>query len=884
MLRLFPLAAWRRDLAALPNAVSANAPFHTTLRSRALLLVALSALPPLAVMLSMATQWRRHEVVDAQTRALELVRRASAVHERQLQACERTLASLEAYLELLPTHRDTVASVVSAVLSSPNPDENIGFYTAGGQLLASVRPSMRLDVASRPFFARAVSTGRVAIDDYTFDLDRRSAMVSVAHPVLDGAGRTDRVILHVFDVGWLRGVGADLSMPPGTILAVFDNDGSIVAQHSSAGVRLQAARHSPLVQAAIGSTHEGTLESDAFDGVRRTFAYAPLRDSDTGRDLFIAVGIPLAVATALADRTLFLDFIGFGIAIVVGLIAASMAGERLVLRHVRALGAAADRFGTGDMSARAGTAGRPAELAHLAAAFDSMADALEARQREVVGQRDRAALQEARIRAILENSNEGVSLGDASGRWLYVSPPMARLLGCSPEDLLGRHARDFVLAADREALDGLLAEAVSRPGRVLSGCIRLRHRDGEWRWIACDVQNLLDDPAVGAVLATCRDITDYRHTQDALRAARDELDLRVRERTAALVKANQALEAEIAERKRTQATLQMLSYVVDQTADSVFVTSRDGIIEYVNPAFERLTGYSQAEAAGQTPRLFSSGLHDARFFRTLWAKILAGQVFRTIVTNRTRDGRLFDEDQTITPMRDASGAITHFISTGRDITERKRTEQAVRRLNQQLEQETTRIANLLHDEAGQFLTSAHILLADLGRDLPAAGREQVQVVRRHLDQVEESLRTLSHDLHPRTLTDLGLVAALRFRAELFSRRTGVTAVVEAVEADRLPHGIEVAVYRLAQEALTNAGKYARASRVTIALARSGPRVTCSVQDDGCGFDPAQVAARDTPTLGIENMRDRIEALGGTLEIVSRAGEGTLVRAVLPVEG
>jgi two-component system, NarL family, sensor histidine kinase NreB len=602
MLRVFPVVSWRRASAASKERVSPNAPFHTTLRSRAILLVALSALPPLAVMLAMATQWRRHEVLDAQARALELVRRASAIHAGQLQARDRTL-------------------------------------------------------------------------------------VPVAHPVLDGAGGTDRVILRVFEVGWLREAVAEIPLPPGTVLAIFDNEGSVVAQHPRADARLHLARQSPLIQAAIGSRREGTLESDAFDGVRRTFAHAPLRNPDTGRDLFIAVGIPLGVATAIADRTLFFDFMGFGLAIVVGLIASSLAGERLV----------------------------------------SMADALEARQRD-------------------------------------------------------------------------------------------------------------------------------------------------------------ALEAGIAERRRTQETLQKLSHVVDQTADSVFVTSRDGVIEYVNPAFEMLTGYSRTEAVGQTPRLFSSGLHDARFFQTLWATITAGRVFRAIVTNRARDGRLFDEDQTITPMRDDSGAITHFISTGRDITARKRTEQAVRRLNQQLEQETTRIANLLHDEAGQFLTSAHILLADLGRDLPTSSREQVQVVRRHLDQVEESLRTVSHDLHPRILTDLGLVGALRFRTELFTRRTGVAAVVQAGEDDSLPHGVEVAVYRLVQEALTNAGKYARASRVTIALARSGPRLVCSVQDDGGGFDPARAAAREAPALGIQNMRDRIEALGGTLEIVSRPGEGTLVRAVLPIEG
>lgn len=848
-----------------------------------MLLAALAALPPLAVMLSMAIQWRRHEVLDAQASALDVVRRAAATHERQLQACERSLAGLAAFVGQGPVRPDELAAALTPALSGHLIEENLAFYSAEGQLLASARPVAISDLPKRPFFERAVGTGNLAIDDYAFDLDRRAAILAVARPVRDARGRTERVILRVFDVGWLQEVAVGMALPQGTLLAIFDNRGTIVARHPR-GEPAEARDPATLVGAALSSHREGTVESDAFDGVRRTFAFAPLRDPDNGRQLFVAVGIPTAVATALADRTLLVDFFGFSVAIALLLGVASLAGDRLVVRHVLSLVKVAHRFGRGEMSARAETAGGPAELVDLAVTFNTMADALEKRQREAARQRDFAAQQEARMRAILENSSEGLSLCDPSGRVLYASPATARMLGCSPEDLLGRHITDFIHPEDREPALTLLTEILRHPASMISGCFRLGYQDREWRWVACDAQNLLDDPAVAAILTTHRDITVYRQTQEALRRTRDELDVRVRQRTAELVKANQALEAEIAERLRAHESLQKFSHVIEQTADSVLVTSRDGVIEYVNPAFEVMSGYTRDEAVGQTPRLVSSGRQDARFFENLWTTILSGRVFRAIVVNKKKDGTLFDEDQTITPMRDGSGAITHFISTGRDITQRKRTERAVRRLNRQLEEETTRIANLLHDEAGQFLTSAHIMLADLDRGLRADSRDQLHLIRRHLDQVEASLRTISHDLHPRILTDMGLIGSLRFRAELFARRSGVKAVVVATDPCELPRPVQVALYRLVQEALTNIGKHAGATTVTITVAAEPRQVVCTVQDDGRGFDVTEnFYRREKLSLGLSNMRDRIESLGGTLEIVSQPKHGTLLRAVLSIE-
>jgi diguanylate cyclase (GGDEF)-like protein/PAS domain S-box-containing protein len=111
---------------------------------------------------------------------------------------------------------------------------------------------------------------------------------------------------------------------------------------------------------------------------------------------------------------------------------------------------------------------------------------------------------------------------------------------------------------------------------------------------------------------------------------------------------------------------------VEQCPDSVLVTDTAGRIVYANPAFERMTGYSAAELAGGTPALLKSGLHEADFYRELWAALLAGREFRALFANRRKNGEPYYEDKIIRPLFDEAGRATHFVSYGRDATERAR--------------------------------------------------------------------------------------------------------------------------------------------------------------------------------------------------------------------
>ncbi len=123
------------------------------------------------------------------------------------------------------------------------------------------------------------------------------------------------------------------------------------------------------------------------------------------------------------------------------------------------------------------------------------------------------------------------------------------------------------------------------------------------------------------------------------------------------------------ERARTEQERRKLSSAIEQTADIVMITDRDGVVEYVNPEFERVTGYSRDEVVGRTPAILTSGRHDHAFYQRMWDTLLAGEVFRETFVNQRKDGGLYHEEKTITPIRDESGRITHFVSTGRDITD-----------------------------------------------------------------------------------------------------------------------------------------------------------------------------------------------------------------------
>ena len=247
-------------------------------------------------------------------------------------------------------------------------------------------------------------------------------------------------------------------------------------------------------------------------------------------------------------------------------------------------------------------------------------------------------------RVALDSLAEGVIIADQDGKFLSFNPMAEKILGIGSIDLspdewstvYGCFQRDQVTPYSPEQLP--LARAI-RGEQVIEEVIFIRNAEQpDGVWISASGTPLMD--------------------------------------TAGLVRGGVVILRDITEQQKAIKQHALLAMAVEQTADSIFVTDKRGVIEYVNPGFEVTTGFSRAEAMGKTPRILKSGHQDQEFYGNLWNHINAGEHFRATVLNKKKSGDLFWAEQTITPLKDDDGNITNFVSVLKDITElRKRQEQ-----------------------------------------------------------------------------------------------------------------------------------------------------------------------------------------------------------------
>jgi diguanylate cyclase (GGDEF)-like protein/PAS domain S-box-containing protein len=275
------------------------------------------------------------------------------------------------------------------------------------------------------------------------------------------------------------------------------------------------------------------------------------------------------------------------------------------------------------------------ELPHVAAllALTLLAGlillALRHRDRVERERQNRLAESEQNLRAVADNANDGILVAFETSH-VFANKQAAEMLGYTVEELLQTAVKDIVHPDQFAAVS-------DRQQRRLAGEILPNRYE--------------------TVLVTKRgeslpvELTASRTTWMG--------------RPASLV-----FLRDIRARKAAEAKMHKLSRAIEQTAESVLITDRSGVIEYVNPAFEAVTGYGAADALGRTPRLKKSGKQSGGFYQELWRTILAGDVFIDVFVNRRKDGTLYYEEQTITPLKDQNGNITHFVATGRDISER----------------------------------------------------------------------------------------------------------------------------------------------------------------------------------------------------------------------
>lgn len=201
------------------------------------------------------------------------------------------------------------------------------------------------------------------------------------------------------------------------------------------------------------------------------------------------------------------------------------------------------------------------------------------------------------------------------------------------------------------------------------------------------------------------------------------------------------------------------------------------------------------------------------------------------------------------------------------------------------EDERQRVARELHDQTAQSLTSllVRLRLLERARD-PSEAQKHVRELRDLTAQSLEEVRRVALELRPKILDDLGLGEALAWRVDELNggQATHATLHISGID-QRLPRNIELVLYRVAQEALTNVARHAHAKNAGITLRREDHRVVLEIQDDGIGFDQGSVEARSGRGLGLAGMRERLALVGGRLSIESSSGNGTQVDCIVPLE-
>jgi two-component system sensor histidine kinase NreB len=209
----------------------------------------------------------------------------------------------------------------------------------------------------------------------------------------------------------------------------------------------------------------------------------------------------------------------------------------------------------------------------------------------------------------------------------------------------------------------------------------------------------------------------------------------------------------------------------------------------------------------------------------------------------------------------------------------------LRRLNETLEDGAKRIALSLHDEAGGIIAAARLQLDLAIQDSPNAATERFEEVRKLLDETGERLRHLSHELRPAILDDLGLPKALTFLAQGISSRSSIKVTVFGELRERPPARVELALYRVVQEALNNAIRHASGvTAISVRLRDKRNSVVCSIRDDGIGFDVDKTLSdKKRQGLGLLGMRERVHSIGGSIAIRSAPNQGTTIEVVVPLE-
>ncbi len=331
------------------------------------------------------------------------------------------------------------------------------------------------------------------------------------------------------------------------------------------------------------------------------------------------------------------------------------------------------------------------------------------------------------------------------------------------------------------------------------------------------------------------------------------------------------------ELKKSMQELVDIKFALDESS-IVAITDSRGMITYVNDQFCHISKYSREELLGQDHRIINSQYHSKEFFRKMWKTIGSGEVWKGEICNRAKDGTLYWMDTTIVPFLNEKGKPYQYLAIRYEITERKRVERELQKMMTTIinvqEEERKRLSRNLHDGIGQNLYSHLITINRLLAEMDHPLLEQMQT---EATELIEEIREISWELRPSVLDDLGLVPAIRSFLTRYSDHYNIDVYFECVLNRRLDISIELTIYRIIQEALTNIRKYAEVNEATVSVREIEDVIRVMIEDKGKGFD----VKNQTFGVGLFSMDERARSVGGELLISSSPRKGTKLILEVP---
>jgi PAS domain S-box-containing protein len=509
---------------------------------------------------------------------------------------------------------------------------------------------------------------------------------------------------------------------------------------------------------------------------------------------------------------------------------------------------------------------------------------------------------EERFRSVVETAIDAIVTVDSRGEIIFWNPPAEQMFGYAANEILGKPVAVIMPERFRQAHKmGLNKAAQSKKTKIAGNILELvgLRKDGDEFPLELSLANWETKEGV-FFTAIIRDISARKQVENALQAARSELERRVEERTAELGAANAKLLEQVSECEQAELALreseQKYATLIEDALIGVYIL-KDAKIEFVNDKFADIYGYTKDELIGMDS-LDLVHPDDRLFVKKLREKRLKGEK----VPVEYESKGLKKNGETIWVMRSFSqitykggAAISGIVA---DITKRHKAEEALRKSDKELrilsnqllsaeEKERKRIARELHDGIGQALSaikfSVENALLELREETNPIDLGALETVIPLTQKTIEEVRRIVKDLRPSILDDLGIIATIGwFCREFKNVYTGIRIETTIdIKEDEVPRRFKTIIYRILQEALNNVAKHSQANFVHLRLRKNATGMELSIHDNGRGFNLDQAMSLKTSRrgFGLASMRERAELSGARFEIDSTIGRGTTVRVL-----